>query len=303
MPHVRVLLATYNGEAWLDRQLQTIVSQAGVRVSIIASDDASTDATPEILRRWSGQADLQVLPPLGRRMGTANRNFMRLIAEAPLGDADFVALADQDDVWKPAKLARAIDCLGSHAAAAYSSSVTAFWPDGSERHVHKSHAQRSHDYLFGSPGPGCTYVLRRDVHESLRALVQQRFELMQRVWVHDWLIYAFVRSRSLAWFIDDESHMLYRQHSSNEFGVNSGWQAALKRWQHVRSGVYRAAAVDIADAIDDRSAPALALRRMAWHDRLWLVARARQFRRRLVDSLMLGFFLIVMPRQPRKAAS
>jgi rhamnosyltransferase len=298
-PHVRVLLATHNGEAWLEQQLQTIADQQDVRVSIVASDDASTDATTEILRSWSNRFDLLVLPPLGRRLGNANRNFMRLIADAPLDDADFIAFADQDDIWKPAKLARAITCLDQHRAAAYSSNVTAFWPDGRERHVRKSHAQRSHDYLFGSPGPGCTYVLRRPTHDALRTWVRDRYEAMQQVWVHDWLIYAFVRSRNLSWHIDDDTHMLYRQHGGNEFGANAGWQAALKRWQHVRSGLYRGAAIKIADAIADESAPAQALRRLRWQDRVWLLAHSRQFRRRMLDSAMLGFFFLVMPRLPK----
>ncbi len=299
-PHVRVLLATYNGAPWLDEQLRSLGGQQGVRVSIVASDDLSTDATPQILREWASKTALETLAPAGRRMGNANRNFLRLIREAPLGDAQWVALSDQDDIWLPGKLARALDCLQRTGAAAYSSDVTAFWPDGTRRHVRKSQPQRPQDHLFGSPGPGCTYVMPRAAFDRLRDWVDQRFHALQDLWVHDWLIYAFVRSQGLRWHIDDQATMLYRQHGKNEIGVNSGWRAALKRWDHMRSGAYRRDVLAIADAVADRSHAAEALRRLAWADRLWLLAHSRDFRRRPLDTLVLAVLFLVMPRTLRR---
>ena len=52
-PKVLVLLATHNGEKYLDEQLQSIFNQIGVDVSILASDDNSTDKTIDILEKYS----------------------------------------------------------------------------------------------------------------------------------------------------------------------------------------------------------------------------------------------------------
>jgi rhamnosyltransferase len=300
LPRVKVLLATYNGAKWLDEQLTSIFDQIGVEVSVIASDDASSDATPQTLAGWSHRADLHVLPAAGARLGSAHRNFLRLIRDASLDDAEYVALADQDDVWLPSKLCRAVEQLRARDAHAFSSDVTAFWPDGRTRLIRKSQPQRSHDHLFGSPGPGCTFVIRREAFDHLRDWVTADFERLQRLWVHDWLIYAHVRQRGLRWHIDDRPLLLYRQHGRNEIGVNSGWRAALSRWRHVRSGAYRRDIVEIASLIGDDSRAIRAIGRLSWSDRIWLVLHARDFRRQGSEALLLALLLMVMQGSRRE---
>ena len=56
---------------------------------------------------------------------------------------------------------------------------------------------------------------------------------------HDFFIYAFVRSRGFAWYIDTKVLMMYRQHESNQFGSNIGLKAYLKRIKMIKSGWYR----------------------------------------------------------------
>ncbi|HEU4460732.1 MAG TPA: glycosyltransferase [Methylibium sp.] len=296
MPNVRVLLATHNGASWLNEQLRSIVQQQGVRVFVVASDDSSTDGTPQLLAQWEKQKSLSMMPTAGTRFGNAHRNFLRLIRDAELSDAEYFALSDQDDIWLPGKLARGIECLRSHAAHGYSSNVTAFWPDGTQLLIDKAQPQRRFDHLFGSPGPGCTFVLPRGVFEDLRAFVTQNFERIQSIWVHDWLIYAFVRCRGGRWHIDDRPCMLYRQHGRNEIGVNAGWKAALNRLNHVRSGAYRRDILAIADSVGESAEVVEAVRRLRLRDRLHLTLGVRQFRRRLWDGLVLALFFLVMPR-------
>lgn len=296
LPHVRVLMATYNGSTWLDTQLQSIFDQKYVRVSIVVSDDASTDATPACLSGWTARNNLMLLPRPDTRLGSANRNFLRLIREAPLDDAEFIALADQDDVWLPTKIARAIHCLTEIPADAYSSDVTAFWPDGEQLLIKKSQPQRTHDYLFGSPGPGCTFVMPRAVFDQMRDWVIKSFKQMQEIWVHDWLIYAYVRSNGLRWHIDDQPNMLYRQHGRNEIGVNIGWSAARNRLQRVRSGEYRRNVLAIADLVGHNSNVLGILRRLSPLDRLVLIMKVRSFRRRLSECITLALFFLIMPR-------
>lgn len=296
VPHVRVLLATYNGAPWLDEQLDSIATQQGVRVSIVASDDSSSDATVEVLARWAQRVALETLLRAPERFGSAHRNFLRLIRDADLGDADYFALSDQDDIWLPDKLRRGIECLNSFAAQGYSSNVTAFWPDGSRHEIDKAQPLRRLDHMFGSPGPGCTFVMPRDVFAELKTFVTDNFERLQTIWVHDWLIYAFVRARGGRWHIDPRSNMLYRQHGRNEIGVNAGWRAALNRLRLVRSGSYRRDILAIADSVGERNAVVEAVRRLRLVDRLALLLQVRDFRRRLSECVILAFFILVMPR-------
>lgn len=294
-PSVCVLLATYNGSPWIGEQLQSIVDQQAVRPTIVASDDRSTDATLAVLNEWAKHCALSVLPASPVRFRNAHRNFLRLIRDAPLGDADYVALADQDDIWLPNKLARAINRLRTVPADAYSSDVTAFWPNGLKSIVRKSYPQRRYDYLFGSPGPGCTFVMPREAFERLRAWVTAGYAQMQNIWVHDWMIYAYVRGHGLRWHIDDQPNMLYRQHGSNEIGANQGLKAAIARWRHVRSGAYRRDVLAIADVIGDSSKVIAAVRRLSPIDRLWLMGRISSLRRRPSEALILAVLILFMP--------
>lgn len=300
LPIVCVLLATYNGANWIDTQLRSIFEQTGVDVRVAVSDDQSTDATLALVGAWAERAAVTLLPPSAARFGSAHRNFLRLIRDASLGDSAFVALADQDDVWLSHKLARAVHCLRSLDAGGYSSDVTAFWPDGRRRLIRKSQPQRTDDHLFGSPGPGCTFVMPREAFDRMRAWVRENFDRMQDIWVHDWLIYGYVRGNGLRWHIDDRPNMLYRQHSNNEIGVNAGWRAALRRLRHVRSGAYRRDILDIAAVVGRPSRAVDAVRRLRLVDRLWLIARVRRFRRRLFDCFVLAFFIAVMPHEARR---
>ncbi len=296
LPHVCILLATYNGAQWLDEQLESIAKQQGVRVSVVASDDSSSDGTVAVLSRWAARLPIEVLPSSAERFGSAHRNFLRLIRDTELGDADYIALSDQDDIWLQGKLLRGVQSLDLLNTEGYSSSVTAFWSDGRKHEIDKAQPQQSLDYLFGSPGPGCTFVLPRTVFVDLKTFVTCNFERLKSIWVHDWLIYAFVRARGGRWYIDSQVNMLYRQHGSNEIGVNAGWRAALNRLRLVRTGSYRRDILAIADSLCVKNTVVEALRRLRIDDRLLLIIQVRHFRRRLSECVVMAFFILVMPR-------
>jgi rhamnosyltransferase len=295
-PTVKVLLATFNAERWLQPQLDSIASQCGVRIITCASDDRSSDGTVALLDKAAAVLHLHLLPALPHRLGNANRNFLRLIRDCPLDEAQYFALADHDDVWLSGKLQRAIDQLALTASDAYSSNVTAFWEDGRQKLLVKSDPQRRFDYLFESAGPGCTFVFPRRTFELLQHWVRKEFENLQSVKVHDWLIYAHARRQNWRWHIDSESQLRYRQHALNEIGANAGANAAIQRWRQIRRGDYRRDVLAIAQAISDESFITRALSRLGWMDRLSLVAAASQCRRKRTDRLLLMLFFLVMPK-------
>lgn len=292
---VAVLLATHNGDRWIEEQLSTIFGQVDVQVRVIASDDLSADGTADILERWAREKDLTVLSR-GRRFGNANRNFLHLIRSATVYGADYVALSDQDDIWIDSKLSNAVKILQERGAKAYSSDVVAFWPDGRKRHIRKSDRQRDLDHIFESPGPGCTFVFPVAAFLELQAWVQSQGPTLDEVKVHDWLIYAWARQSGWVWAIDDNAGVLYRQHSENEIGANSGIIAVSRRVRALRSGAYRSDVLKIARAVGHDSDDLRRLDRFHALDRLMLMLVSRRFRRRLQDALALGVSFAVMKR-------
>jgi glycosyltransferase involved in cell wall biosynthesis len=100
-------MATYNGGRWLREQLDSIYAQRDVDLEVVVSDDGSTDGTVEILEEYRASHGL-VLLRNDRRLGYKD-NFITAIAACK---APFIALADQDDVWEPDKLAALVEELG-----------------------------------------------------------------------------------------------------------------------------------------------------------------------------------------------
>lgn len=290
-----VLLATFNGAKWIAEQLDSIANQQDVQVCVIASDDQSTDETGNIIRLYN-KVPIQFLLNKPQRFGRANTNFLRLIAEADVKDASYVALADQDDIWHHDKLVRAIQQIEQNNAVAYSANVEAFWSDGTSKMLVKAYPQKNWDFLFGSPGPGCTFVLKREVFDKLRTWVIGHEELIKQAWVHDWWIYAYVRNLGYKWLIDDHIKMRYRQHFSNEIGANRGFSAIKKRYEIIKKGRYLSEVLLIAELVECNPPWLKRLKRFEFIDRLYLMCNSYAFRRSPYDVLALLLIFTIAPK-------
>jgi rhamnosyltransferase len=300
-PAVTILLATHNGAPWLHEQLDSLLTQQGVAVRVVASDDASTDATPALLERAArDEVRLQVLPS-SEPFGAAGRNFYRLIKDADIGNASYVALSDQDDVWFTDKLQRAIEVLVRTGCGGYSSNFIAWYPHRAPARqqvpVDKAQPQRRWDHLMQGPGPGCTFVMTREYFLALRAFVREHHDAIGSIRYHDWLIYAHARSQGVHWHIDPNATLLYRQHDKNDTGASIGWRALGRRLDLVRQGWLRSEALAIARILGLQALPPVQhLQRWHVQDRLALACMVGQLRRKRSEQLKLAAaFLFLMP--------
>ena len=236
LPSVAVCLAAFNGVRYLPQQMDSILGQAGVAITVFVSVDCSSDGTEDWFQRLQETEHRVVLLPCGEKFGGAAPNFFRLLREVDFSAFDYVAYADQDDIWLPEKLKRATGQLTETGADGYSSDVVAFWESGRSTYIRKSYPQRQWDYLFESAGPGCTFVFRRNLALELQTALRQNREGAQDVGLHDWFTYAFARARNHPWIIDDYASLMYRQHGDNQVGVNAGVSALVWRARKVLDG-------------------------------------------------------------------
>lgn len=107
-PLLSVAMCTYRGSRYLPEQLASIVAQTRLPDELVVRDDGSDDATVDLLHEFKRQAPFLVKVTSGERLGVL-ANFERVIAAC--GGA-LIALADQDDVWHPAKLSLLEAALG-----------------------------------------------------------------------------------------------------------------------------------------------------------------------------------------------
>lgn len=106
-PTVYVMMATYNGEKYLCEQIESILSQKYVKVTLRISDDCSTDNTMKLLRRYANDNPNIIVTQNANNLGVA-LNFMQMVYEVDYKAYDYYAFSDQDDVWLPQKMFIAI---------------------------------------------------------------------------------------------------------------------------------------------------------------------------------------------------
>ena len=107
-PLVSIVLGTYNGEKYLVQQLDSILGQSYGNIEIIISDDASTDRTREILKRYQDDKRVKIFIQEKNIGLSANYSFA-----AAKATGDLIAFSDQDDIWVPDKLEKLVANLGN----------------------------------------------------------------------------------------------------------------------------------------------------------------------------------------------
>lgn len=238
-PEVTILMGLFDGARFLRAQLDSIAAQAGVAWRLLASDDGSTDATRAILARFAAdhpERRIGLIEGPGR--GPAP-NFLRLIRAAE-PDSALAALSDQDDVWLPGKLARAVAAL-----AAVPDDLPAIHCgrtilcDARLRPIGLSPLFRLppsfRNALVQNIAGGNTMVMNRAALRLAQAAAVEAGEVV----MHDWWLYQIVTGAGGLVLYDPEPMVLYRQHGSNVIGANASVAARLRRARMVAGGLLR----------------------------------------------------------------
>jgi len=97
---ISIVLTTYNGEKYIEEQLDSIINQSYKNFEILIFDDCSTDGTLDILNMYEKNYSFVKVVKNKKRLGVI-KNFEKGIFFA---QGDFIALSDQDDIWEKDKL-------------------------------------------------------------------------------------------------------------------------------------------------------------------------------------------------------
>jgi rhamnosyltransferase len=231
-------MAAFNGSRWIDEQIQSILDQSDVDVTLIISDDGSSDDTRKKIQHYQKSDPRVTCIWPEKTTGSAAQNFLWLIRKMPLQHHSFVSLADQDDVWDRNKLSRGALAIASGCDAGYSCAVTAFWEDGQSLKLGQQDRQTGADFLFEGAGQGCTFLLAADFYCRVREFMLNHATETAAVHYHDWLIYALSRSWGLSWVFDKHPMLRYRQHASNDTGARYSVSGVHRRIGLLRDGWY-----------------------------------------------------------------
>ncbi|MEO0358161.1 MAG: glycosyltransferase family 2 protein, partial [Pseudomonadota bacterium] len=239
---VAIVMGTYNGAKYLDAQLQSIADQTWADWTLVASDDGSTDSTARILRAFKDRYPSQVTLCPGPRKGLA-ANFLAALRHIPR-DITAVAFCDQDDVWAPAKLKRAIHRLGhTTTPTLYCSRRTIcdqfLTPIGvTPRPIRRPCFANA---MIENIASGNVTVLNPTAAKLMLAAQPGR------VAYHDWWAYQLVTGAGGRIVFDNAAPILYRQHGQNHVGAAKGAAAWTSRIRRVAQGQF-CADLDLHDA-------------------------------------------------------
>ncbi|MCU0830672.1 MAG: glycosyltransferase [Rhizobiaceae bacterium] len=228
MTRIAILLATYNGRAFIEEQLSSIMVPQGAALTLYCSDDGSTDGTPECVAAHCARVGWTHVALKGPSLGAFQENFRHLILQAG-ADHDFYAYCDQDDIWLPDKLERALAALAPvpvGTPSLYCGRTFILEPDGRRDRMSP---------LFAKPPCFANAIVQSIAGGNTMLINRTGFLLLRQAAAkggfvaHDWFTYQIISGAGGRVIYDPEPCLLYRQHDGNLIGKNTGWRSSVRR--------------------------------------------------------------------------
>lgn len=209
-PLISIALATYNGEKYLKEQLDSIYAQTYKNIEVVVTDDCSTDKTVDILGQYSKSHGLRYFVN-EQNLGFV-KNFEKTLS---LCWGEYIALADQDDIWEKNKIQILSNQIGD--ALLIHSDASLIDEDG--KLINTSYAQSSHKvfrkdiigYFFNNDVTGCTMMFSSK-------LISIILPMPENIISHDWWIAIKAKQRGKITYFP-EPLIRYRQHQNNQIGA------------------------------------------------------------------------------------
>lgn len=192
LPKVLVMMATYNGEKYVAEQIESILVQEHVEITLVITDDLSTDHTATVCQAYS-----KMHPNILFKKNEINKgsmhNFLDMLHASDVKKYDYFAFADQDDIWFSEKIIRAVEKLedDQETPSLYYSDVINY-DFGNEKLVGKgkeyypfiSYSQSLKTLLLANWASGNTMVFNRSLAKLAQKYYPENFPRYHDSWIH-----------------------------------------------------------------------------------------------------------------------
>jgi glycosyltransferase involved in cell wall biosynthesis len=235
---VNILLCTWNGNQFLEQQLDSIRQQDYKNICLWISDDGSTDNTLALLQKQQvlfGDERFHILQ--GPQNGFA-RNFLSMLTNADI-KGEYFAICDQDDIWEKNKLTRAILQLKSmtHSKALLYCSRTRLVDRNNLEIGYSNNYRKTPSFanaIVQNIAGGNTMVINK-IARGILLRVSKNLEVVY----HDWWIYIVVTAVGGEVSYDSYPSIRYRQHANNQIGSNTSLLSKVFRLKHLLKGRFK----------------------------------------------------------------
>lgn len=291
---VDIALATFNGEEHLSMLLESIKTQTWSHWNILARDDGSTDQTLKILRQFQAEQPdrIRLIEDKNGTLGPA-ANFNRLLENCT---ADYVMLADQDDIWLPQKIEVTLKKMQELAAHSGREPLPllihtdlcligtvhadSFWK---YQHLSPDYGLKFKNLLTQNVVTGCTVMINR-------VLLDLALPIPREAIMHDWWLALVAATFGRIGFIRTPT-VQYRQHRSNNTGakhwnVSGAIRTILVGRKNLHTGILKTWSQ--AEAFHARYATVQSIREKRILSR-YLQLKHTGFYRRRIQAVRCGF--------------
>ncbi len=234
---VGVVIAVYNGEAYLREQLESIAAQTALPDHIWIRDDGSADSTSGVVKGFIRRhPELSVRFEQGQNLGFRD-NFARLLEMA---EDDWIFLCDQDDRWHPDKIEKMMKTVSSHPKIGVLASSFEFMHSDSQiYHVPRKAGWSNQNLIpreietgalaeisleelvFHNYFQGCSMLISREIRD---ACIQAKNPALP----HDWMLSLLGAAKNSLYFLNTPLFD-YRIHENNAIGLPQSSRFALLR--------------------------------------------------------------------------
>ena len=227
---ISIAMTTYNGEAYIEKQIISILNQTRKVDEIIICDDCSTDDTVTILEHVLQREKCSYCHLVINDTNLGYKKNFRKSIEMTSGDLIF--LCDQDDIWESEKI-ELVEKLFSKNKKIYALNSAFTLIDGQDKTISYKNRRGflNHDMIRGKAGnnelvhipysmvlrynisPGCTMAFRKDIKESYLKYTKSMLP-------HDWEINLLSGMKDGCYFLN-KPLIRYRIHGKNTLGMNT----------------------------------------------------------------------------------
>lgn len=221
---ISVVMATYNGEKYIEKQLDSLLSQSRLPDEIVIYDDHSIDKTYDLISEFvtqkAGNYPISIiLKKNSENLGFA-RNFKNAIDSS---SGDLILLCDQDDIFTTDKIKSIEDFMNYNEQIIVLISAFKMIDDEDKlisgiQPFKISRPVTTKELLKGNFYPGCTIAFKSELKQYLNHFNDKMF-------AHDWflLLLASVLNKDSIYYSNNPL-VLYRMHSENTLGLNYNYQ-------------------------------------------------------------------------------
>lgn len=247
---IQILMSTYNGEKYLEEQLESLLNQSYQNIKILIRDDGSKDGTLEILDKYLKKYPQKIKCILGENKGVIG-SFLSLI-DASDKNCNYFAFCDQDDVWLKEKIEMAVNNMKTDIPFMYFSNKIIV---DEKLNVLKKEADQPEITLGNSIiqniATGCTIV----INKKLLNVIKNRKIDTSRILMHDALIYIVANLIGEIYF-DQNAYIYYRQHSNNVIGSETNlikkYYKRIKKFKKRKKNALREQIEEILEIVKDK---------------------------------------------------